>query len=189
MLHLHAYWKLYRKLYRGNADSQPVLAAVAGQVFAVLARLLHRGVFFQFRQLTDGPKSVGRRNASLHGLLDAVAGPTYRMDHSDLISLIDAAEGKKTIRDHVNKYIAHLDFDLLAGVVDPPPAVEILEVEAALEAMREFMDEYGRRFLNQPPMDYDRISDIITAQAETLVATLRAGVEAKGDGESASRDL
>lgn len=178
VLHMHAYWNLFRKLYRGNAESQPVLAAVAGQVFAVLGRLLHRGVFFQFRQLLDPPRSVGRRNASLLGLLEAVAGPGYRADHGDLVALIESAEGKKTIREHVNKYIAHLDLDLLAGVAEPPAAVEILEVEAAFQSIRTFMNEYGIRFVHEPAMAYDEIAEIISEQAESLVATLRAGLDA-----------
>jgi hypothetical protein len=122
---------------------------------------------------------MGRRNASLHGLLDAVAGPTYRSDHPDLVVLIDAADGKKTIREHVNKYIAHLDLDLLAGVANPPTDVEFSEVESSLKAMREFMNEYGLRFLNEPPVTYDRNAEVITEQAETLVATLRAGLRAR----------
>src|SRR5436305_9699637 len=127
VLDLHARWKLFRKLYRGNADSQPVLAAVASEMFWVLGRLLHRGVFLLFRQLTDAPRTAGRRNASFRGLLDVVAGPDYEVKHADLVALINQIAANNAIRTHANKYIAHLDFDLLAGVTAPPASVEILE--------------------------------------------------------------
>jgi len=179
VLDLHARWRLFRKLYRGNENSQPVLVAVGGEMFAVLGRLLHRGVFLLFRQLTDGPRSMGHLNASFRGLLEIVAGPDYSREHGDLVARIAEIEGNGTIKLHVNKYVAHLDFDLLAGVATPPPSVEIDAVEAELAAAREFMDDFGERFLDLAPFPYDETASVMDKQADALVRTLRAGLAAQ----------
>lgn len=188
VLHLHGYWKLFRKLFRGNADSHPVIAAVAPQMFAQLERLLHRGVFLYFRQLIDPPVTRERRNASLHGLLEAVAGLDYATNHADLVELIGKIQGNTSIRMHVNRYVAHLDFDLLAGVDSPPPPVAILDVEDALSELRAFMDEYGRRFLGVEPVEYEWKAEVLAEQAEILVDTLRAGLRTPDDEPTVEND-
>lgn len=187
VLHLHGYWKLFRKLFRGNADSFPVISSVAPQMFAQLERLLHRGIFLYFRQLTDAAVTGKRRNASLHGLLEAAAGSEYATQHFDLAEHIAKVEGNTTIRTHVNRYVAHLDFDLLAGVEPPPPSVAILDVEAGLAELRAFMDEFGARFLNEPPIEYEWRADVIPEQADVLVETLRAGLLNLSDGGGPSQ--
>jgi hypothetical protein len=173
VLELHARWRLFRKLYRGNEDSQPVLAAVASEMFWVLGRLLHRGSLLLFRQLTDGPASMGHRNASFEGLLEAVSGPMYKTNHPDLFRLITDLKAKKSIREHVNKYIAHLDFDLLAGISTKPSDIPIGEFEDALRLMREFMNRFGRQFFNDVPTEYDTLAELMADQADNLVANLR----------------
>jgi hypothetical protein len=87
----------------------------------------------------------------------------------------------------VNRYVAHLDFDLLAGVEPPPPSVAILDVEAGLAELRAFMDEFGARFLNEPPIEYEWRADVIPEQADVLVETLRAGLLNLSDGGGPSQ--
>jgi hypothetical protein len=173
VLELHARWRLFRKLYRGNEDSQPVLAAVASEMFWVIGRLLHRGSLLLFRQLTDGATSVGHLNASFEGLLEAVSGPMYKTNHPELFRLVTDLRAKKSIREHVNKYIAHLDFELLAGIALKPNSIPIGEFEDALRLMREFMDNFGHQFFNDAPGDYEVAAELMAEQADTLVAHLR----------------
>jgi hypothetical protein len=177
VMEVHARWKLFRKLYRGNADSAPILRAVGGEMFWVLGRLLHRGSLLLFRQLTDGPRSMGRGNASLEGLLEVLAGPGYMTDHPDLVQLINDLRSNTAIRDHVNKYIAHLDLELLLGVADPPSSVGILEFEDALRIMRQFITETRQRFeLRVLLLEFEECATLMADQADELVKTLRKGL-------------
>lgn len=179
LLELHARWGLFRKLYRGNADSVPVLTEVGGEVFWVLGRLLHRGSLLLFRQLTDGPTSRGKRNASYEGLLHALGGPSYKIDHADLMDILAQLRSKQTIKDHVNKYIAHLDLDLLSGAAAPPKGVEILDFEDALRLMREITSLMRERFAaTRPLLEFEEGAAIMVDQAQNLVDTLRKGLNA-----------
>lgn len=178
VLELHARWHLFRKLYRGNADSVPVLTGVGGEMFWVLGRLLHRGSLLLFRQLTDGPVTFGERNASFEGLIREFGGTSYKADHPDLIAVIEGLRSKKTIKDHVNKYIAHLDLELLAGAVSPPTGVEILDFEDALRMMRDLISKMRDRFAPQSHLlDFEGGADLMVSQAESLVETLRKGLK------------
>ncbi|MGA8807074.1 MAG: hypothetical protein WB973_04290 [Thermoanaerobaculia bacterium] len=176
LLELHARWKLFRKLYRGNEDSQPILKEVASEMFWLLGRLLHRGSLLLFRQLTDGPLTSGRRNASLEGMLKAVAGDSYLTTEPDLMKELDAARQNKAIRDHGNKYIAHLDLDLLAGVAAPPTSIEIEEFENALSHMRTFANGMASKFFGGLERDFAEEAELMTRQADILVGTLKNGL-------------
>jgi HEPN superfamily AbiU2-like protein len=178
LLTLHGNWRAYRKLFRGNADSQPILSKVAGQFFWLLERDIKAAVFLAFRQLTDGPLSAGKPNASFHGLLRAAAGSDYPANHGDLVSLIEGIAANPTIKEHVNKYIAHLDLHLLAGRASAPDSVEILQVEDALAAARQFMNEFMKRFLHEGSFEYDEKAAVITEQIERLVSVLASGLQA-----------
>jgi hypothetical protein len=177
LLELHGRWELFRNLYRGNADSQPILAAVASETFWIFGRLLHRGSFLLYRQLTDAPRSMGKRNASLEGLLEAVAGDSYMQDAPALMKFLDAARDRPAIRDHVNKYVAHLDFDLMAGV-GALPSIELLAFEEALANMRAFMNGLGLKYFDRPARAHDVEAKLLTEQADALVKALRKGSQA-----------
>ena len=173
LLELHARWYLYRKLYRGNQDSAPVLTAVAGDMFYVLGRLLHRGSLLLYRQLTDSPRTQKWRNASLEGLLEAVAGEDYRTTHAQMMKHLDAARANMTIREHANKYIAHLDFDLLAGAADPPAPIKIEEFEEVLEHMGAFANDIGAEFFGGREINYASVADLMRSQADALIDALK----------------
>ena len=115
--------------------------------------------------------------ASLEGLLEALAGPNYKTDHSDLAKRLDDLRANKAIRTHANKYIAHLDFDLLAGIAAPPESIGILDMEDALRIIREFITETGKRFLDESPLEFEEGAQLMAVQAEDLVETLRKGLK------------
>jgi hypothetical protein len=176
VIELHGRWNLFRKLYRGNEESHPILAATGSQMFWLIGRLLQRGTFPLFRQLTDPRRTAGRANASLRGLLCAIAGPKAEAAHPDLIALLPDDNVTELIRTHANKYASHLDLDLLSGHTDAPEAVAIEQMEQALTAIDSYMNELGRRFFRSAPVPYRERAEIITSQAERLVHLLRLGL-------------
>jgi hypothetical protein len=177
VLNLHGFWAAYRKLFRGNADLVPVIRETASEFFWLLERSLRAATLQTFRQLTDPSQTGPNPNASFHGLLRAAAGEQYATDHADMVALIEIVKSKPTIRDHVNKYIAHLDLELLAGRVDPPGPIAILEVEDALGATRQFMDTFAERFLGEDPFDYEGKAAEIPAQIDRMIYLLKSGLE------------
>jgi hypothetical protein len=168
-------WSAYRKLFRGNAESQPILNDVAGHFFWLLERDLRASIFLTFRQLTDGPFSMGKENASFLGLLRAAAGPDYETTHPNLVKLVVSIAATPTIKEHVNKYIAHLDLPLLAGKVPAPTSVEILQVEDALATARHFMNEYMEEFFGEPAFPYEEQAALIPQQIDRILLLLKAG--------------
>jgi hypothetical protein len=174
---LHARWGLFRKLYRGNEDSQPVLAAVASDMFYLLGRLLQRGTLLLYRQLTDPPRMGKWRNASLEGLLEAVAGLTYKTTEAELMRCLDAARDNAVLREHGNKYIAHLDFDLLAGTTSAPEGIKIEDFDGALNHIREFMNLMSQRFFGGREVDFGEFVNLMSKQGDVLIETLRKGLD------------
>jgi hypothetical protein len=179
LLNLHGFWRAYRKLFRGNQDSVLVLRETASEFFWLLERAIKAAALQTFRQLTDPPQTGLSANASFFGLLKAAAGDDYAVNHPDMVVMIESIAAKPTIRAHVNKYIAHLDLELLAGRVDPPDSLAILEVEDALRTAREFMDLFMQRFLGEGPFDYEGKAAIIPDQLERMITLLRTGLEAE----------
>jgi len=108
--------------------------------------------------------------------LEAVAGDSYRITESELMKELDAARQNTAIRDHANKYIAHLDFDLLAGVTPAPTSIEIAEFEEALRHMREFANGLATKFFGGRERNFSDEAELITKQADLFVDTLKKGL-------------
>lgn len=168
VLELHGRWGLFLKLYRDD-DSYPV--ATGSELFWLLGRLVHRGAFQLFRQLTDPSHTGGRANASLPGLLNAIGTAFTETDHIDLLRMLPTEHVTNSIRTHANKYVSHLDLDLLAGRVEAPTPVELQEMADALVAIANFTNEIGRRFFGRPAIPYREKAQVITVQAERMVET------------------
>ena len=88
------------------------------------------------------------------------------------------------IRKHVNRYVAHLDFELLAEVDTNLTDVEGGEITAAVDCAARFANLFAARFLHEAPVAFDENTDLIATQAETLVEILRAGLKANTAAEN-----
>src|SRR5437773_1350648 len=124
---LHAYWDTFRKLYRAPAEKQALLNKVTPQFFVLLEKGLIRLVFLMFRQLVEPPVTIGRRNASLRGLLEAIHGPSYKSMPEE--QLVVAIEQNNTIKEAVNRVVAHIDWNVAVGEDAPPGPVALADVE------------------------------------------------------------
>ncbi|MGK2883292.1 MAG: hypothetical protein ACSLE8_00690 [Rhodococcus sp. (in: high G+C Gram-positive bacteria)] len=176
LVHLYALWRVYRKLFRGNKDIQPILAQAGGELFWLLERAIRAAALQRFRQFTDPPESAGQPNASFYGLLKAASAAGYA-DVVDLLEIVDDIAAKSIVRGHVNKYVAHLDLNLYAGRTEPPEPLEIADFEDALTACKRFMDEYMERLFGESPYDYEAKAEPLSVQADRVVELLRLGLE------------
>jgi hypothetical protein len=148
---LHAYWDTFRQLYRSPVEKQSLLNKAIPQFFVLLEKGLLRIIFLMFRQLVEQPVTMGRRNASLRGLLHAIHGSGYRTLHEE--ALIVAVEKNNTIKEIVNRVVAHIDWNVAVGDDLPPSPVALQDVEDALLNVRLVMQHLATE-LGQPVLEY-----------------------------------
>jgi hypothetical protein len=164
---LHAYWYLFRQLYRAPADRQELLNAVIPQFFVLLEKTTIRTVFLEFRLITEKPVTMGRRNASLRGLLEAIHADAW--EQQEAAAWVTAVEQNSAVNSHVNRSIAHIDWNTAAGNEAAPGSVELDDVEQALQLVRDVMKHLTQQ-LNVPVRDYRDAR--IDAEIDTLLKLL-----------------
>ncbi|MCA1732500.1 MAG: hypothetical protein LC732_02735, partial [Acidobacteria bacterium] len=106
--------------------------------------------------------------------------PHYREREMGLLAFLEAARDNPAIREHVNRYVAHLDFDLLAGTSTPPPDIELEEFDKALANVREFINGIGKSYFQRPPRAHHVEAELIARQAGRMVEALRKGIGPAG---------
>jgi len=171
--HLHAFWAAFRKLYRGNEQSAPVLSAAANDFFVIVGKALPRTVFQMLRHLTDPPTSQGRENASFPGLLAASFGTDYAGSAPELTALVDQLKAQiEKVRNHTNRAVAHNDWLTVTRAETLQP-IELAEVEAALATVRQFLDTFAAEF-ELIRQSYD--TSVMEHQLDNLLYLLTAGL-------------
>jgi hypothetical protein len=171
---LHAFWYMFRRIFRAPEDRQKLLNVVVPQFFVLLEKTTIRTIFLEFRLITEKPVTMGRRNASLRGLLQAIHGDAW--EKQEAATLVTAVEQNNTVRHHVNRVIAHIDWNTAAGVDDPPGPVAVEEVEEALEQVRQAMKHIAEQ-LGLPVLDYTgaRIDGEVDTLFRLLASTAATG--------------
>jgi len=154
--HLHAYWRAFKKLYRGNAALIPIFTATANDFFLLVEKSFLGTMMQMLRTLTD-PAMDSRtksRNASLRGLLFTVYGKDYQTAAPNLAKLaVLLADQIRPIRKFVNRSVAHSDWNLVSGV-EPLQSIPMADVDAALAIVVQFLDIFSEEF-NLARQDYD----------------------------------
>jgi hypothetical protein len=142
---------MFRQIFRAPSEKQRLLADVIPEFFVLFQKALLRTIFLEFRLLTEKPETMGRRNASLPGLLEALHGATWTSTAA--ARHIEAVKMNSTVRTHVNRIIAHIDWNTAVGVEPPPAAVRLDDIEDALANVRAVMQHLATE-LKVPELDY-----------------------------------
>jgi hypothetical protein len=170
---LHAIWLNYRQLY---AEKETVdLLNTAAPAFARINQdALLDGVLLHLSRLTDPPSSgKGRDNL----VLDRLKPLAKASGDPKLVAELDSALAKvKTtcsdLREHRNKRIAHLDYNVALETAKLP-GFSRQSIGDALKAVRDAMNAINMHFRHGPTM-YEAVS--MQGDGTSLLACLRDGI-------------
>ena len=144
LVHLHDTWEQYRKLYGHSEDRVKLLNSSARSFFALLQRLMVRDVILGISRLTDPPKSKGKSNLVLSVLLEDPRLTDRPELKAELASGINEAKRlAQPVREHRNRYIAHLDHATAIGAPDDPlPPIPGSSVDELITRMESVYHRY-----------------------------------------------
>ena len=140
VVHLHDVWEQYRKLYGHSEGRVRLLNASARGFFARLQQFMVRDVLLSISRLTDPPRSRGKPNLVLSVLLEDPRLANRPDLTEELTAEINEAKRlAQPIRQHRNRYIAHLDHATAIGAPDDPlppvPGSSIDDLIARIETV------------------------------------------------------
>jgi AbiU2 len=143
VVHLHAYWIIFEQLFAKSSVRVNLLNASAAQLFVVVQDALGTDVQLTLSKLSDPATTKGRQNATLPRLFDEVAQiGNDRLKQKLEIHLTAFQVACKPIRERRDRLIAHSDLPTILKNSNRPPVPELTrkEIEAALAALRDFMN-------------------------------------------------
>ena len=174
---LHAEWEIYGQLYRRSDKRVDLLNETAGFFFAMLQKLLLEHTALAVSRLTERIEIGGRENLVLKQLIDRLDpqahGPLVDALREQLAQVEDLCDPFRKIR---NRRVAHAD--LLASLKaeeNPVPGISPEMVEAAFEAIRQFMNRFEMHF-GEPETVYEHVT-VAGGDGDTLVGALKRSVE------------
>jgi hypothetical protein len=186
-------WGNYRRLFVEKKEHVEVLNATAPDFFAWIQQLAADAVFLGVARLTDRAVVAGQPNASLDRLLAAteweVNDPNRWQKYSAKLTAVLAA--CKDCRKYRHKKLGHNDLSI-ALKIDPVPVVTVREVDAALDAIAQFVGDvftelrpnhsYSFRFLNANDHVDRLFAKLCNRKAQTYPDAISAIVRTQEDG-------
>jgi hypothetical protein len=149
VINLHAYWIIFEQLFGKSQARHELLYASARHLFLVVEDALGTDVQLTLSKLSDPAATGGRPNATIPRLFDEV----MRMDNDSLTQAINVHltafnAACYPIRERRNRLIAHSDLSTVLKTDSRPPLPDptVNEVEAALTALRDFMNAIALAF-------------------------------------------
>jgi hypothetical protein len=172
--HLHAYWRAFKNLFRGNERLVPIFNDTAPDFFVLVEKAFLGTILQIFRRVTDPAvnRSTSSRNASLKGLLFTVYGHDFEIAAPELSRMAALlGEQVKSIRHFVNRSVAHSDWNIVSRV-EALQSVSMQQVEDALITLEQFLDMFAEE-LELSRYDYDdaRMDAEISRMMELLSRT------------------
>jgi hypothetical protein len=109
--------------------------------FEMVGDSLWEGVLLHIGRLTDRSVSMGKANLTIQNLPDLIGDAVVKQRVADLVKT--TLEKTEFARDWRNRWLAHQDLKLALGegTVDPLPTAQREQVDAALEAIVNVMNE------------------------------------------------
>jgi hypothetical protein len=144
---LNITWLEFIELYGIKKSRIELMNRSAGHFFRMVQDALWEGLMLHIARLTDRPVVLGRTNLTLHNLPALIPDPTLKSKIEALC--LEATDKTKFARDWRNRHIAHRDLDLALGTTAKPlPAVEIKQVNEALDCFTEILNAIAGPYLD-----------------------------------------
>lgn len=139
-------WKTFRNLFCDSPERFNLLNECGGAFFARVDRVFFDSVLLSLCRLTDHPKSLGKRNLTLMGLVGYMDTAARRSRMSDLL---DQARASTTFaRQWRDRKISHNDYDTLLSVTTPLDPISLALINAAIKATHEVLAYIHSEFLD-----------------------------------------
>lgn len=171
---LHGRWIIFEQLYASSPERINFLNGIAAAYFRITQDVFVDDILMYIGRLTDHPEFGRNKRLSL-GQIPA------KLDEEKYPELIEQLEAQlkniktlsRTIRDHRNKKLAHLDINVALRQVSPLEPVTFDAIQKTLEAIRKFMNECELYFLDSQTA-YEAFS--MKSDGQTLVNKLKKSV-------------
>jgi AbiU2 len=112
VLELFYQWKIYRQLFDSGENNLEVLNRSGSNVFALMHNLVVNDTFLRLCRLTDPIKGSTRENLSFRYFVNRLGAIIAKEDRKRLKGQLAKLEGlTKSIRQHRNRRLAHLDLN------------------------------------------------------------------------------
>ena len=138
---IHHNWSEFVELYHSKPERRELMRRAAIGFFEMVGDSLREGVLLHLGRLTDPSFSMGKSNLTIRNLPDLIDDAGVKERVSQLVRV--AMEKTEFARDWRNRWLAHQDLKLALGEgpVEPLAKAEKEEVDAALKAIVEAMNE------------------------------------------------
>lgn len=144
---LNITWSEFIELYGTKKSRIKLMNRSAGHFFKMVQDSLWEGLMLHIARLTDRPVVFGRTNLTLHNLPELIPDAALKSKIEALC--LEATDKTKFARDWRNRHIAHRDLDLALGnAATPLPAVEIKQVNDALDCFTSILNSIAGPYLN-----------------------------------------
>lgn len=143
---LNITWSEFMELYGTKKSRIELMNRSAGHFFRMVQDSLWEGLMLHIARLTDRPIVAGRTNLTLHNLPALIPDAALKAKIDRLCT--EATDKTKFARDWRNRHIAHRDLDLALGTATPLPAVEIKQVNEALDCFTEILNSIAAPYLD-----------------------------------------
>ena len=169
---VHAYWLVFKQLFRKSPEQIELLDRSAGYFFLVVQDALANDIQLTLSKLADPATTFGKDNATAEHLLNEIE-PFCAPEVASSLRLLrqlfnDACVPVRTQR---NKRIAHADRDIALNKVAALPDVTAAQITEALSALAAFMNAIQTHFEGSETA-YEHFG-MHGAGAEDLVGLLR----------------
>jgi AbiU2 len=138
---IHHNWTEFVELFHSNSKRKELMRRAALGFFEMVGDSLREGVLLHIGRLTDRSVSMGKANLTIQNLPDLVDDADVKKRVSELVRV--TLEKTEFARDWRNRWIAHQDLKLALGegTVDPLPTAQREQVDEALKAIVDVMNE------------------------------------------------
>ena len=173
---LHGHWIIYRQLYAKSPERVELLNESAGTFLSLLQNILLYNTILAIARITDRSEIRGRENLVLGQLVEKLDSNSYPELLERLRECIKVIDSRcEVFRKKRNRQVAHSD--LLAALKvesEPLPGISREAVEAALKAIRDYMNEFEVYFCDST-MAYEHFS--MQADGEALIWQLKRAAD------------
>jgi hypothetical protein len=144
---LNITWAEFIELFGTKTSRVELMNRSAGNFFRMVQDSLWEGLMLHLARLTDRSLSLGKTNLTLHNLPALIPDAKLKDEVEALCK--EATDKTQFARDWRNRHIAHRDLDLALGTTAKPlPAVEVKQVNEALECISKILNRIALPYMN-----------------------------------------